>query len=302
MNGELVEKIMRLKEKRNAVILVHNYQLPEVQDIADFLGDSLGLSIQAGKTDADVIVFCGVYFMAETAKIISPEKTVLIPDKNAGCPMADMITARGLKKFKENYPGRNVLCYVNTPAEVKAECDLCCTSANAVEVVTKAFRDEEEIIFVPDKYLGDYVYRMTAKKMIFWNGYCPVHVKIMAEDIKEQKKFHPQAEVVVHPECTPEVIALADAVYSTQGMVRYIKESNSREFIIGTEVGIIYRLKRENPDKEFYPASEHAVCEDMKKINLGKILRALEEMKYEVQLPLEIIEKSRGSIQKMLEL
>ncbi len=299
---QIIEKIRKLKGERNAIILAHNYQLPEVQEIADFVGDSLGLSIQASNTDADVIVFCGVYFMAETAKIVSPEKTVLIPDENAGCPMADMITAYKLKKFKENYPGRNVLCYVNTPAEVKAECDLCCTSANAVEVVNKAFKDEEEIIFVPDKYLGDYVYRMTAKKMILWDGYCPVHVKIMSEDIIEKKKLYPNARVMVHPECKPEVLELADAVCSTEGMVKYVKNSDASEFIVGTEIGMIYRLQKENSDKKFYPATELAICEDMKKINLEKILRTLEEMKYEIKLAPEIIKKSQSSIQKMLEL
>jgi quinolinate synthase len=302
MNKELVEKIKDLKRKRKAVILVHNYQLPEVQDIADFLGDSLGLSIQASRTDADVIVFCGVYFMAETAKILSPHKAVLIPEKLAGCPMADMITAEELKRFRQEYPGRKVLCYVNTTAEVKAECDLCCTSANAVEVVNKAFKDEGEIIFVPDKYLGDYVTKKTGKKLILWDGYCPVHVKIMAEDIKREKEKHPNAEVVVHPECRPEVIELADAVCSTEGMVRYVKNSVAREFIIATEVGIIYRLKKENPDKEFYPATEQAVCENMKKINLEKVLWALEDMNYEITLPSEIVTKSQTSIERMLNL
>jgi quinolinate synthase len=297
---EIIEKIKELKKKRNTVILVHNYQIPEVQDIADYLGDSLGLSIKASQTNADVIVFCGVYFMAETAKILSPEKKVLIPDKTAGCPMADMITAKQLRELKQKYPEAKVLCYVNTPAEVKAECDLCCTSANAVKMVREALKNEGEIIFVPDKYLGDYVSKQTKKNLILWDGYCPSHVKILAEDIEKQKKLHSQALVLVHPECTPEVIKLADEVLSTSGMCKFAKKSETKEFIIGTETGIIYRLKKENPDKNFYPATELAVCPNMKKINLEKILWTLEEMKYEILLSSDIISHAQISIQRML--
>jgi len=301
MVNSLVEKIKELKKKRNAVILVHNYQREEVQDIADFLGDSLGLSIEASKTDASVIVFCGVYFMAETAKILSPQKTVIIPSKDAGCPMADMITKEDLKRLKEKHPNAKVLCYVNTPAEVKALSDYCCTSANAVKIVNGLLKDEKEIIFVPDKYLASYVSSQTKKNFIIWNGYCPTHVKILAEDILKQKKLHPNAEVLVHPECTPEVIKLADKVLSTEGICKYAKTSKAKEFIIGTEVGIIYRLKKENPDKFFYPVSNNIICPNMKKITLEKVLWALEELNFEVSLQEDIILKAKEAIKRMLD-
>lgn len=298
---EIVEKIRRLKEERNAVILAHNYQLPEVQEIADFVGDSLGLSIQASKTDADVIVFCGVYFMAETAKILSPQKVVLIPDKDAGCPMADMITLEGLRALKEKHPLAKVLCYVNTSAEVKTESDLCCTSANSVKVVTGVLKDEDEIIFVPDKYLAHYTSKKTGKEFIIWDGYCPVHVKILPEHITQQKELHPEAKVVVHPECSPEVVELADEVCSTEGMCKFAKDTDAEEILVGTEVGILHRLRKENPEKRFYPVTELAICEDMKRINLEKVLWSLEEMKHEVKLPPEVISKARESINRMLD-
>ena len=298
----LVEKIMSLKRERNAIILVHNYQIPEVQDIADYVGDSLGLSVQASKTSADVIVFCGVYFMAETAKILSPRKIVLIPDKDAGCPMANMITAEKLRALKARHPGAKVLCYVNTTADVKAECDFCCTSANAVKMVNQALHDAEEIIFVPDKYLADYVSKKTGRKFITWQGYCPTHVKILPEDIKRAKKEHPTAEVLVHPECTPQVVALADHVLSTEGICRYVKSSQVREFIIGTEEGILHRLKKENPDKFFYCPSDCAICPNMKKITLEKVLWALEDLQFRVEVPEEIAERARQSIRNMLDI
>jgi len=295
----LAEKIIKLKEKRKAIILVHNYQIPEVQDIADYIGDSLELSRKASQTDADVIVFCGVHFMAETASILSPEKIVLLPDINAGCPMANMIDAKKLKKLKMEYPEAIVVAYVNTTAEVKAESDICCTSANAVKIVESLERDRE-VIFIPDKYLGQYVSSKTSKKMIYWNGYCPTHVKILPEDIIRQKEKHPDAEVIVHPECTPEVIKLANAVCSTSGMVKYAKETKAKELIIGTEVGIIYRLKKENPDKRFYPASELAICPNMKLTNLEKVLWVLENMKNEVKVPKEIQVRAIQPVNKML--
>ncbi|MCD6539352.1 MAG: quinolinate synthase NadA [Candidatus Omnitrophica bacterium] len=298
--NSLVEKIERLKKEKEAIILAHNYQLPEVQDIADFLGDSLGLSIKAAETSAKMIVFCGVYFMAETAKILSPDKTVLIPDKDAGCPMADMITASQLKKLRQNYPQAKILSYVNTPAEVKAESDFACTSANAVKMVNSALRDEEEIIFVPDKYLASYVTSQTGKKFILWEGYCPSHIKISAKDILNKKRIYPQAEVLIHPECREEAINLADKVLSTEGMCRYVKSSSGKEFIIGTEPEIIHRLKKEYPDKEFYPASEEAVCPGMKRINLEKVLWSLENEEYKIELPPEIIKKARLSIERMI--
>lgn len=301
MVNQIVDAINELKRKRKAVILVHNYQLPEIHEIADFVGDSLGLSIEAARTDADIIVFCGVYFMAETAKILSPHKRVIIPEPEAGCPMADMITAKQLKELKALYPQAKVLCYVNTSAEVKAECDYCCTSANAVKIVRSAFEEKDEIIFVPDKYLANYVQTQTGREFIVWQGYCPSHVKITPHDIMTRKKEHPSAKVIVHPECTPEVIRLADYVFSTEGMCKFCKDTADKDFIIGTETGIIYRLKKENPDKNFYPASEKAICPNMKKTTLEKVLWALEDMKHEIIISEEIIVKARKSIQRMIE-
>jgi len=298
---ELEEKIKELKRKRNAIILVHNYQLPEVQDVADFRGDSLELSRMAAKTDAKVIVFCGVHFMAETASILCPQKLVIMPDINAGCPMANMITAEDLKKLKKEHPNAVVVGYVNTSAEVKAELDFCCTSTNAVAVVN-ALKDRREIIFVPDKYLADYVSRQTGRKLISWNGYCPTHVKILPEDIKREKKFHPFAKVMAHPECLPQVVALADAVLSTSKMCQFAKETEAKEIIVGTEVGLIHRLKSDNPTKEFYPASERAVCPNMKRTTQEKILWALEELKEEVRVSDTIRLRAKKAIDRMLEI
>ena len=298
---ELVEKINRLRKERNAVILAHNYQIPEVQDIADYVGDSLGLSIQASKTTADVIVFCGVYFMAETAKILSPEKIVLIPDKKAGCPMADMITAEELRKLKAEHPKAKVLCYVNTTAEVKAECDVCCTSGNAERIVREAFQKDDEIIFAPDQYLAHYISTQVGRDFISWKGYCPTHVKILPEDIAMKRALYKYAEVIVHPECPASVTSLADKVFSTEGMCRYVSASEAKEFIIGTEIGILHRLKKENPGKLFYPVSERATCPNMKLTTLEKVLWSLEEMQYEVTVPPEIIAKAKRSLQIMLE-
>ena len=295
------EKIEELKRQKNAVILVHNYQIPEVQDIADFLGDSLGLSQQASQTDAEVIVFCGVHFMAETAKILSPNKKVLIPEVNAGCPMADMITAEQLRKLKAQHPQAVVVAYVNTTAEVKAEVDVCCTSANAVKVIN-SIPKEKEIIFVPDKYLAHYVSTQTGRKLFPWEGYCPVHVKILPEHIMEQKKQHPQAEVVVHPECTSEVIKLADRVLSTSGMCKYAKESKTAEMIVGTETGILHRLRKENPQKTFYPATELAVCPNMKLTTLEKVLWALEESKHEITIPEDIRVRAKQTVERMIQI
>jgi quinolinate synthase len=296
---EFEEKIGELKKKRNAVILVHNYQLPEVQDVADFRGDSLELSRIAAKTDAKVIVFCGVHFMAETASILCPDKKVIVPDINAGCPMANMISAEDLKELKRAYPQAIVVGYVNTSAQVKAELDYCCTSTNTVAVI-RALKDAKEIIFVPDKYLADYASKQTGRRLITWNGYCPTHVKILPEDIKREKKFHPKAKVIVHPECLPEVVAGADAVLSTSQMVKFAKETDAKEVIVGTEVGIIYRLKNDNPTKEFYPASERAVCPNMKRTTQEKILWALQELKEEVKVPDEIRLRAKKAIDRML--
>jgi len=295
---DIRDKIAKLKKENNAVILAHNYQIGEVQDVADYIGDSLGLSQKAAQVDAKTIVFCGVHFMAETAKILSPEKTILIPDARAGCPMADMITASELREWKKNYPEGKVVCYVNTTAEVKAECDICCTSSNAVKVVNSLNADE--ILFAPDKNLAAYVARHTKKKIIPWDGYCYVHRYIKARDIKDKRNLHPGAEVWVHPECLPEVIDLADKVLSTGKMVQEARKTKKKEIIIGTESGIIYRMKKENPTKNFYPARDVAFCFNMKKIDLGKVLRSLENMIYKVEVPLEISQRARGSIEKMV--
>jgi quinolinate synthase len=298
---KLVEKIHRLKKENNAVILAHNYQIPEVQDIADYVGDSLGLSIQASKTTADVIVFCGVYFMAETAKILSPGKIVLIPDKNAGCPMADMINADDLRKLKAEHPKAKVLCYVNTTAEVKAECDVCCTSGNAERIVREVFQKDDEIIFAPDQHLAHYVSTQVKRNFIIWKGYCPAHLKILPEDIAMKRVLYKDAEVIVHPECPASVSSLADKVLSTEGMCKCINVSETKEFIIGTEIGILHRLKKENPGKSFYPASNWATCPNMKLTTLEKISWALEEMQYEVNVPPDIIAKAKNSLQIMLD-
>lgn len=302
MAGSLVEKIVELKKKRNAVILVHNYQIGEVQDIADFLGDSLGLSLQAAKTEADIIVFCGVLFMAETAAIISPNKKVIMPDVNAGCPMADMITVEGLRKLKAKHPNAKVVCYVNSGADIKAESDICCTSANAIKVV-QSLKDVKEIIFVPDKYLGNYVStKIRDKRLILWEGFCPSHMKILPQHITAKKEEHPGAKVMVHPECRPESIALADEVLSTSGMINYAKKSKAREFIVGTEPGIIYRLEKENPGKKFYAVSDRAICPNMKLTNLEKVLWSLEDLKTEIRVPKPIADKARSAIQKMMDI
>jgi quinolinate synthase len=299
----IVERIKKLKKKKNAVILAHNYQLPEVQDIADFVGDSLGLSIEAARTDAAIIVFCGVHFMAETAKILSPQKIVLLPDKNAGCPMADMIDADSLKSLKASHPDAVTVCYVNTSAAVKAHCDYCCTSANAHKIMENILSKHKgkEIIFVPDQYLAQNVAAQVKHDFISWEGYCPTHAKILPENILQAKRLHPEAKIIVHPECRPEVTALADVVTSTEGMSKYIKKAPQMEFIIGTETGIIHRMKKENPDKIFYPVTEMAVCPNMKKITLEKVLWSLEDLSYEITVPPDIMEKALLSIERMLQ-
>jgi quinolinate synthase len=298
--SDFTNRIEKLKKERNAVILAHNYQIGEVQDVADFVGDSLQLSQEAAKLEADVIVFCGVHFMAETAAILSPDKTVLMPDIEAGCPMADMITASELKDWKNQYPGRKVICYVNTSAEVKAECDICCTSSNALQVVEAV--EGDEILFAPDKNLAAYVARFTDKKIIPWDGYCYVHNNIRLKHVREKKEQWPEAEVWVHPECRPEVIDIADKVLSTGKMVREARITTKADILIGTEAGIIYRMEKENPDKNFHPVKDFAHCSNMKKINLSKVLASLEDMKYKVEVPVEISQRARGSIEKMVKL
>jgi quinolinate synthase len=296
----LQEKIESLKKKRNAIFLVHNYQLGEVQDIADYTGDSLELSRKAAGTDADVIVFCGVHFMAETAAILCPDKTVLLPELNAGCPMADMITAEQLREKKRENPQAQVICYVNSTAEVKAESDICCTSANAVDMVNK-LSDAEQILFIPDQYLGDYAARQAGRDLILWPGFCPTHVRIKAEDILQQKAEHPEAKVVVHPECLQEAKELADGVLSTGGMIRFARETDAMEIIIGTEIGILHRLRKENPEKRFIPASEQAICPNMKLITLQSVLHSLETMEHRIEVPDEIRTKAKRAVDRMLE-
>ncbi len=297
---ELRDRILSLKGKRRAVILAHNYQLGEVQDVADCVGDSLDLSQKAAKTDAEVVVFCGVHFMAETASILCPDKTVLLPDINAGCPMANMITAGELRERRKQLPDAAVVCYINSSAEVKAESDICCTSANAVKVVESL--DANVILCVPDQYLGHYISTKTDKKIILWPGYCPTHARIVPWEITMLKQDYPKAKVIVHPECRAAVISLADEVLSTSGMVKFSRETEAKEIIIGTEVGIIHRLQNENPDKKFIAASKRAVCPNMKRITLEKILWSLEEMMPQVRVPEEIRLKAKSAVDKMLEI
>jgi len=299
--SSLIERILKLKKARNAVILAHNYQLGEVQDIADFVGDSLELSQNAARTHADVIVFCGVHFMAETASILCPDKVVLLPDAHAGCPMADMVTAAGLRQKKQEVPAATVVCYINSSAEVKAESDVCCTSANAVKVI-QSLDSANGILFVPDQYLGHYVESKTGRKMTLWPGFCPTHLRILPQHIVRLKQEYPQAKVIVHPECRPDVISLADEVLSTGGICRYVKESEAGDIIVGTEIGIIHRLRKESPTKRFIPVSEQAICPRMKLITLEKIVWSLEEMAPEVKVPEEIRLKAKGAVDRMLEI
>ena len=294
------EKIGELKRRQNAVILAHNYQLPEVQDAADFVGDSLELSRKAAGLDASTIVFCGVHFMAETAAVLAPGKTVLLPEIEAGCPMADMINGRELRAWKARHPGLKVVCYVNTSAEVKAESDICCTSSNAVAVVNSLGVDR--VLFVPDKNLAAYVARETGKTVIAWDGYCYVHHRFTPRDIEEARALHPEAEVWVHPECPPDVIALADKVLSTGKMVLEARTTSRPQIVVGTEKGIIYRLAKENPAVRFYAARETALCAHMKMTTLAKVLRALETGSHRVEVPPAIADRARGAIQAMLEI
>jgi len=298
MENSVAEQIGRLKEKKNAVILAHNYQLPEVQDVADYVGDSLGLSIEAGKTRADIIVFCGVHFMAETAKILNPTKKVLMPDPQAGCPMADMVNGRQLLELKNRHPQAKVVCYINSTAEVKAHSDICCTSGNAVEIVKSL--GEEEIIFVPDQYLGSFVEEQLHRKMILWNGYCNIHVRITPAAILEAKQEHPNALVMAHPECPPAVRNISDYVASTSKMVFFPQTVHDGEFIVATESGILHQLKKKYPDKKFYPAAKGAVCPNMKRTTLEKVLWCLEDEEVEMVVAKVISQKALSCIQRML--
>ena len=297
----LVERIMAAKRERNAVILVHNYQRPEVQDIGDFVGDSLGLAQKAAETKADLIVFCGVHFMAETASILNPHKIVLLPDVEAGCPMADMVDPTALREARRECPRAVVVAYVNTTAAVKAESDYCCTSANAVRVVEAL--GEEEIIFIPDGNLARYVAaRIEGKRIIPWRGYCHVHQGITAEHIREALDGHPKAEVIAHPECTAEVIAMAHHVRSTSGMVEAAISSRAREFIVATEAGMLYPLQKAVPDKGFFAPANQPLCPNMKLITLSKVLRSLETLEPRVEVPDDIRARALGAVERMIEL
>ncbi len=299
-DAALLEKIDKIKKEKNAVILAHNYQLAEVQDVADFVGESLELVQQAAVTEADVIVLCGVKFMAETAVIVSPEKTVLLPDKNAGCLLADMITVKRLREKKKEYPGAIVVCYINTSAGVKALSDICVTATNAVRIIGNLPADKE-IIFVPDQYLGDYVATQTGRDLILWPGFCSPHIKIRSEDITREKEEHPDAKVIVHMECIPIVKARADAVLSSGGIVEYARKTDAKEIIVGTEPNILHRLRKENPDKTFIPASERATCAKMKMITLDTVLWSLESMTEPITVPEGTRLKAKKAIDRMLE-
>jgi quinolinate synthase len=309
----VTDEIVRLKTAKNAVILAHNYELPEVQDIADFVGDSLGLSQKAAATKADIIVFCGVHFMAETASILAPDRKVLIPDLHAGCSLAATITADDLRTWKKEHPGAVVVSYVNTTAEVKAETDYCCTSSNAVKVV-QSIPADREILFLPDMFLGQYVRRMTGRTNLrIWAGECHVHAGIRPEEMAAKRAEHLDAEFLIHPECGCASAAMLGAcenpaafpnthILSTEGMMRRAKESTSRDFLIATETGILHRLRKLNPGKAFTPVNENAVCRFMKMITLDKVLRSLEEEVFEVKVPRETADKARTAIQRMIEI
>ena len=296
---DFAARLQKLKKDRGAVILAHNYQRAEVQDAADFVGDSLELSRQAAAVDARVILFCGVHFMAETAAILCPGRTVLVPDENAGCPMANMLTLRELRRAKAEHPGAAVVCYVNSSAAVKAESDICCTSANAVEVVASIPRDRE-VLFVPDSSLGGYVSRKLGRPLILWPGYCPTHHRILADEIRRLRQAWPQAAVVVHPECTEDVIALADRVASTTGIIRYCRESAAREIIVGTEIGLLHRLELDSPGKRILMLGALADCPNMKLNTLEKMVWALDDMAPEVRVDPAVAVGARAAIERML--
>jgi quinolinate synthase len=299
-NQLIAEEIKRLKEARNAIILSHFYTRREVQEVADFVGDSLSLCRAAVDSKADVIVFAGVRFMAESASILSPEKSVLLTVPDAGCPMADMVTVKALREKKEKHPDAAVVCYVNSSAAVKAESDICCTSANAVSVVNSI--ENREIIFVPDKNLGAFVALHTDKKIHLWPGFCHVHENISSADIQKLQNLYPDAEFLAHPECRPEVLHLAERILSTTGIVKQVEKSDSKEFIIGTEKELIEKLKRKYPDKKFYPPSEKARCYNMKKITLESILNSLENMEYEVDVPEHVRGKAKKALDRMIQI
>lgn len=305
----LIRAINRLRNERNAVLLAHNYQLPEIQDLADFTGDSLAMARYAAKTSADVIVLCGVHFMAETAAILCPDKRVLLPELEAGCSLADTITVEQLREWKKEHPDAVVVSYVNTSAAVKAESDICCTSSNAVEVV-ESIPPDKEILFLPDMFLGSYVERVTGRKMHVWMGECHVHARIHPDEVKRMAQEHPEAELLIHPECGCSTSSLYDlamgdlpsntAMLSTGGMLEHARTSPRESFIVATEVGILHRLRKENPSKRFVPVAEHAVCPFMKMITLEKVYRSLKDDVYPIEVEPEVAAKARRAIERMI--
>jgi quinolinate synthase len=297
---DIQTQIRELAGKKNALILAHNYQNPEIQDIADHVGDSLELSRIAAKNDADIIVFCGVHFMAESACLLSPQKKVLLPDIHAGCPMADTADAVSLREMKKKYPSAKVVTYINSTADVKAESDVICTSSNAVQIVQKI--DAQEIIFVPDKNLGSWVSRFTDKTIHLWNGFCPTHAQITREEVEAIKSKHPDALFIVHPECDPKVVALANEVLSTGGMVRFVSQTSAKKIIVGTEIGMIHQLRKNAPQIEFIPCSPRFICPNMKKITLEKVLFSLENESPVITVPDDAAVKARQALTRMLEL
>lgn len=306
---ELIDGIKKLKNEKNAVIIAHNYMVPEVQDIADYLGDSLGLSQQAAETDAEVIVFCGVHFMAETASIISPNKKVLIPDLDAGCSLADSITVEQLREWKAEHPDAIVVTYINTTAAIKAECDYCCTSSNAVDIV-ESIPEEKEILFLPDKFLGSYIELVTGRELNIWDGACHVHEKIGELNLAEKQKEYPDAEILIHPECGCSTSCMMKSamyfdckdghIHSTSGMLDRAGESDADEFVVATETGILHRMRKENPEKKFYPANENAECEYMKMITLEKLYDSLKYEQHEVNVDGQLAKKAHLPIERML--
>ncbi|WP_027715346.1 quinolinate synthase NadA [Desulfuromonas sp. TF] len=295
---EIKQEIRRMARERNALLLAHNYQRDEVQEIADITGDSLALSMEAARTDREVIVFCGVHFMAESASILAPDKIVLLPRLDAGCPMADMVTPEGLRRMKAEHPGATVVTYVNSSADVKAESDICCTSSNAVNVVRSV--KTEEVILVPDRNLGKYIAAHTDKTCHLWEGYCPTHDRLLVSDVRRAQKEHPDALFMAHPECPPEILEMADHICSTSGMYDYARKSPAKKFIVGTEAGILYRLRRENPDKEFFLPTSRLICPNMKLTSLEDILKSLQTMSPEITVPADIREKAKVTLDRML--
>jgi len=297
----IISEIKRLKREKNAIILSHNYQIPEIQDIADYVGDSLGLSRKAADTDADIIVFCGVHFMAESAKILSPNKKVLLPVLDAGCPMADMIDADQLRSFKKEYPDTPVVCYVNSSAEVKAESDICVTSSNALKIVKSL--ESDRILFIPDQNLGNYISKqIPEKEIICWEGFCITHQRVRHNEIDMTRKHRGETKILVHPECNPAVVEKADFVGSTSQIIEYIKKSNDKEFVIGTEMGILHTVRKQNPDKKFYLLSPSLVCYNMKKTSLEDVYKALKDEKNEINVDKEIMNRAYKSLESMLRL